>query len=203
MANYTSQAKSSPHPIFINDVLLEHSCSHLYKDCLWLFWPCTSRTESLGQTVQSLGSLPSAPLQKKFANLWSRITHTVQIKIYEYKRLQHTLVHNQTIQKSFKFKQYNLENKRNTNCKLVSIYLGMFLNCSSTILLCCCCCLQTIHSAFAPKTISKNQKTVHSYIQGKLKEGREGEGKEWQRETPQMFPFFCLLSLICFFKFQY
>lgn len=72
------------------------------------------------------------------------------------------LVHNQTIQKSFKFKQYNLENMRNTNCKLVSIYLVMFYNCSSSILICCCCCLQTIHSAFAPKTISKNQKTVHS-----------------------------------------
>lgn len=162
MANYSSWAKSSPHPIFINAVLLEHNWNHLYTYCLWLLWHYNSRAESLGQKGQSLGSLPSAPLQEKFANLWSRVTHAVQIKINEYKRLQHMLVHNQTIQKSFKFKQYNLENMRNTNCKLVSIYLVMFYNCSSSILICCCCCLQTIHSAFAPKTISKNQKTIHS-----------------------------------------
>ena len=36
VAKYSSQAKSGPLPVFVNKVLLEHNCVHLFTDCLSL-----------------------------------------------------------------------------------------------------------------------------------------------------------------------
>jgi len=51
LANYDLRAKSSPLPVFVNKVLLEHNHACLFTYFLWLILHCNVRVELLLQTI--------------------------------------------------------------------------------------------------------------------------------------------------------
>lgn len=72
-ANCGSRNKSSLPLVFVNQVLLKHSCIHSFMHWPWLLLPFrVGWAQKRPCGPQNLNSLPSGPLQKKCAASWYR-----------------------------------------------------------------------------------------------------------------------------------
>lgn len=57
LVNYSQQAKSGLPPVFVSEVLLQHSHAHWFSYCVWLLVCYSSKAEELQQKQSGLQSL--------------------------------------------------------------------------------------------------------------------------------------------------
>lgn len=75
MFSFKTGTECGPLLVFINQVLLKHSHTHLFTYCLWPLFHYDSRAEWLQQRKsgpQNLKYLPAGSLQKALINPWSK-----------------------------------------------------------------------------------------------------------------------------------